>query len=146
MSEQLIILKTDTRHRVRTPVSQREALLDAFERTCMSGAQFAAHHGIRYSTFAGWCQKRRRSRGVTIIEPMEPPPTPLGWAQAVLASEHMPAHDDAPESPSARPLSVTLPGGATLLLESMAQVPLAAALLRAVPSSSVPNSSPSLTC
>lgn len=139
MSEELTILKTDTRHRVRTPASQREALLDAFERTSMSGAQFARHHGIRYPTFANWCQKRRRSGSMAKIKATaKAAPQPASsecsnWVEAVLATEH--ANANGPPLPSARTLSVALPGGATLHLESMAQVPLAAALLPAVQSS-----------
>jgi len=35
------VLKTDTRGRVRVPVERREALLDEFEKSGMSGAKFA---------------------------------------------------------------------------------------------------------
>jgi len=56
------ILKTDDRGRVRTPVDRREALLDEFERSGVSGMKFAQLAGIKYATFANWIQKRRRTR------------------------------------------------------------------------------------
>lgn len=40
----------------------REAVLDEFERGAMSGQAFARLHGIKYTTFASWIQKRRRKR------------------------------------------------------------------------------------
>ena len=49
-----IILKTDGLGRVRTSLAQREALLDAFERSGLSGMQFAALHGLKYPSFANW--------------------------------------------------------------------------------------------
>ena len=49
----LTILKTDTLgRREHTNPEHREAWLDAFEQTSMSGAAFARLHGIRYTTFA----------------------------------------------------------------------------------------------
>jgi DNA-binding transcriptional regulator/RsmH inhibitor MraZ len=46
------VLKTDTRGRVRVPAERREALLDEFEKSGMSGAKFARLAGIHYATFA----------------------------------------------------------------------------------------------
>lgn len=58
-----VILKADALGRVRTPALRREQLLDEFERTGMSGVQFAAFIGVKYQTFATWAQlRRRRSR------------------------------------------------------------------------------------
>ena len=56
------ILKTDARGRVQVTAERREALLDEFERSGMSGAGFSKHYGIKYSTFAYWIQARRRKR------------------------------------------------------------------------------------
>jgi transposase len=58
-----LILKTDALGRVRMPKDRREAILDAFERSGMSGQAFAARIGVKYLTFATWVQRRRRSRG-----------------------------------------------------------------------------------
>ena len=57
------ILKQDGRGRVRVPARRREALLDEFEKSGASGAQFARLAGIKYATFAGWVLKRRKVRG-----------------------------------------------------------------------------------
>jgi hypothetical protein len=54
------IFKRDTRGRVRVPKARREMLLDEWERSGGSAAQFADYVGIRYSTFANWIQKRRK--------------------------------------------------------------------------------------
>jgi hypothetical protein len=56
------VLKTDGRGRVRTPPAQREALLDEFERSGLSGMRFAALYGVKYPSFANWVQRRRRRR------------------------------------------------------------------------------------
>jgi hypothetical protein len=57
------ILKTDVLGRITVGRDQREAILDAFEASGMSGQAFAQHHGIKVQTFASWIQKRRRARG-----------------------------------------------------------------------------------
>jgi transposase len=61
--EETLILKTDVLGRVRMPKDRREAILDAFERSGMSGEAFAERIGVKYPTFATWVQKRRRNRG-----------------------------------------------------------------------------------
>jgi hypothetical protein len=65
-SEEVIvgdILKTDVLGRITVGRAQREAILDAFEASGMTGSAFALHHGIKIQTFASWIQKRRRKRG-----------------------------------------------------------------------------------
>jgi hypothetical protein len=57
------ILKTDVLGRITISRAQREAILDAFEASGMTGSTFALHHGIKIQTFASWIQKRRRARG-----------------------------------------------------------------------------------
>jgi len=56
------VLKSDLLGRVRTPAKRREAILDEFERSGMSGQAFAKQFGIKYSTFASWVQRRREER------------------------------------------------------------------------------------
>lgn len=46
------ILKVDARGRVQVTAERREALLDEFDRSGMSGAGFAKHYGIKYTPFA----------------------------------------------------------------------------------------------
>jgi len=56
------LLKTDVLGRGQIPRERREALLEEFERSGISAAQFARLAGIKYSTFAQWVQKHRRRR------------------------------------------------------------------------------------
>ena len=51
------ILKTDVIGRLRTPLARREQLLDEFEKSGLSGQEFAELAGIKYSTFATWAIK-----------------------------------------------------------------------------------------
>ena len=57
------ILKVDEVGRVRTPPEKREAMLAEYERSGMTGAQFARFVGVRYSTLMYWLQKRRKRAG-----------------------------------------------------------------------------------
>jgi len=50
--------------RVRLPRARREELLDEYERSGISGVQFAAYVRIKYSTLANWIQKRERCRDI----------------------------------------------------------------------------------
>jgi uncharacterized protein (DUF2126 family) len=56
------VLKRDARGRVRTTSEQREAILGEFERSGLSGPQFALVAGINYQTFATWRQQQQKSR------------------------------------------------------------------------------------
>lgn len=57
------ILRTDVLGRVQTPADLREAILDEYEKSGLSGTKFAKTRGIKYPTFATWIQKRRKVRG-----------------------------------------------------------------------------------
>ncbi len=107
------MLKTDTQGRVLTPAKDREALLDAFEESGMSGAAFARLHGIRYTTFASWRRARR-------LRHHAPEPNEVGFQEITLESEQRPG-------PA---LTVELPGGGRFKLERADQLPMAKALLR----------------
>ena len=83
-------LKRDARGRVRTSVRQREAILDEFERSGLSGPKFSQVSGVCYQTFGGWMLKRSRapgdyadlaSRGGCAWRP-EPGPALLRWVEA----------------------------------------------------------------
>ncbi len=54
------LLKTDMRGRVRSTRQQRDAVLDAYEASGLSGPEFARVHGVKYQTFATWRQKRKQ--------------------------------------------------------------------------------------
>ncbi len=55
------VLKRDSRGRVRTTEEQREAPLGEFERSGLSGPQFARVAGINYQTFATWRQQQHKN-------------------------------------------------------------------------------------
>ena len=54
------ILRKDSIGRVVVTRERRSALLEEFDRSGMSGAQFAKWAGIKYQTFAYWVQQRRK--------------------------------------------------------------------------------------
>ena len=95
----------DTQGRVRTSREQRRLILTEFERSGMSAAQFARRTGLKYSTFAAWLQRCRRTN-----RPARKAPVRLLEAG----------------------LTVLLPGGARLEICEASQVPLAAALVQAL--------------
>ena len=104
----------DTKGRVRTSKEQRRIILAEFQRSGMSAARFAQRTGLKYSTFAGWVQRYRR--------PKRPgPKSPVRLLEAVVAP-----------TPLTSPLQVQLPGGARLEVYEASQIPLVAALVRAL--------------
>ena len=58
----LEILKTDRIGRVQRSREEIDAILDSFEASAMSGAEFARQHGLNYPTFASWRARRRKER------------------------------------------------------------------------------------
>ena len=108
------VLKIDERGRVRVPVERREALLDEFEKSGMSGAKFARLAGIKYATFANWTQARRKAK---VQE--TPGSEPLRLIEAVM--------DGGGSGPGG--LVIELPGGGRVRVESPLQLRLAAELL-----------------
>jgi hypothetical protein len=116
------VLKSDVLGRVRTPPERREALLDEFERSGLTGQKFAALVGVKYQTFASWRHKRQKNpgrdakpkrAGAAIGESK-----PIQWLEAVA------------ETGEARELQVDLPGGASVKIRDGKQAALAARLLR----------------
>jgi hypothetical protein len=57
-----IILKTDSRGRVRTPAQRRAQLLAEFERSGLLATKFAELVGVKYQTFCTWVQQQRKVR------------------------------------------------------------------------------------
>jgi hypothetical protein len=117
------ILRTDVQGRVRTPAARRESLLDEFERSGLSGAKFAALAGIKYQTFAAWAA-RRRQQGVA--KGAARPAHSVRWLEAVVREAQ------APEVPNPGRVVLRLPCGSHLEVADLKQVPLAAALVRAL--------------
>ena len=83
----------DTQGRVRTTREQRRVILAEFERSGLSAAEFARRTGLKYSTFAVWVQRGRRTK-----RPARKSPVRL--LEAVLTT-----------SLPAPALTVLLPGG-----------------------------------
>lgn len=117
------ILKTDTKGRIRTPLARREQLLDEFERSGLSAAKFAELAGLKYQTFAGWVQRRRKQRGAAapVVAPA-PEPGQLRWLEAVVEQA----------AGDAAGVCLQLPGGVRLEVNTPRQAVLAAELLRAL--------------
>jgi transposase-like protein len=106
----------DTKGRVRTSREQRRLVLAEFQRSGLSAARFAQRMGLKYSTFAGWVQRSRRTKRPRQVQP-------LRLLEAVVAS-----------SPTAAALTVQLPGGARIEIRDTSQVALAAVLIQALQS------------
>jgi hypothetical protein len=65
------ILKQDKLGRVKTPAARREAILDEFERSGMSGAAFAGYIGMKCQTLASWVHLRKvQTTGAWASRPM----------------------------------------------------------------------------
>jgi transposase len=107
---------------VWTPRERREQLLDEFEQTGASAAVFAKIAGLRYSTFAGWVNRRRKQRGSSGDEKSAP-----GKLVQFVEAAVQPRGQTRAGS-----LRLELPGGAHALLGTSAEVALAAELLQAL--------------
>lgn len=123
------VLKRDAAGRVHATVEQRQAALAEFERSGLSGPQFARVAGIAYQTFASWRHKQKkgdgaeRSRPAVVRQRVEPVVPRL-----VEALVQYPKAD----ATSCAALVVRLDGGASLEITLAAQVPLAAKLIQAL--------------
>jgi len=132
MSGELEIFKTDRRGRVRVPLERREALMDEFQKSGLSGAEFARLAGIKYATFANWRQKRRKAGG-----PGEGPMEPGGTTGSVMSEgpvrilEAVVEERATAQRMTGQPvgLLIELPGGGRMEVQSSCHVRLAAELL-----------------
>jgi transposase-like protein len=67
-----------SRRRVRrTRADQRAQLLVAFDRSGLSAAAFARQHGLNYTTFCGWRQRRSRTKPSPAFVQVELPSPPV---------------------------------------------------------------------
>lgn len=116
------VLKSDVLGRVRTPPERREALLDEFERSGLTGQKFAALVGVKYQTFASWRHKRQKlgegRRKLDLAAASAGQTKSIQWFEAVTGTEEV------------RELRVDLPGGASVTISDGKQAALAARLLR----------------
>jgi hypothetical protein len=117
------ILKADELGRVRTPKERREAMLDEFEASGLSGAKFAQMVGVKYQTFAYWAARRRRANEQHPGKAVAGPVPQLRWVEAVVEKG---------SGARAAALTVHLPGGARMEIGDANQAMLAAALLRSL--------------
>jgi transposase-like protein len=109
----------DSKGRVRVSKEQRQLILAEFERSGVSAVQFAKRIGLKYSTLAGWLQRYRRKK----------PPgkaRPVRLLEAVV--EPAPAGGPVPASS----VILRLPDGTQAELSDVKQIPVVAALLRAL--------------
>ena len=120
------ILKTDSLARVRTPPERKRELLEEFDRSGLSGAKFASLVGIKYQTFAAWAAKRKREGQIVAPANAEAVGAKVRWLEAVI--------DQAQAADGRTPAALTLQfaGGARAEIASVKQIPVAAALLRAL--------------
>jgi hypothetical protein len=114
------LLQADERGRVRVSRDRREALLEEFERSGMSGAKFARLAGIKYPTFMYWL-KQREPRGSEDGAEL-PEGRSVRFVEALIEGS-------CGRTPS-EGLTIELAGGARLRVESPIQLRLAAELLR----------------
>lgn len=137
MKDGVQMLKSDERGRVRMPPERREALLDEFEKSGLSGMKFARMVGIKYPTFALWSQRRRQQRQADGTAPAPASTSSvekMRWLEAVVEQKNLPAG----ATPSV--LTIHLPGGARMEIADARQAALAAVLLRSL------ENKPALSC
>jgi len=126
-----MILKTDRRGRLRFTHEQRNAMLEAYDASGLSGPKFAQLHGINYQTFAGWVQRRKRPTA----------PARTGGGLLTLLEATVDCRPDRPD----RSLEVVLPGGARVLIDNRPPLGLAAALNRPPPTGPAGLTSPAVS-
>jgi hypothetical protein len=133
------ILKTDVLGRITVGSAQREAILDAFEASGMTGQAFALHHGIKIQTFASWIQKRRRRRGDYQNESLcrklrmrkDPPQVGLKKVARPQVSMNLIEVNLQNETPKMHEaFEVILPGGAVVRIRHESQLGLLQILMR----------------
>ena len=122
------ILSQDARGRVLVSQERREALLEEFDRSGMSGVRFAQYLGIKYTTLAHWLKRRRQQRQkkkLLISGGVETEPTRGHgrWIEAVVDKNGSPTRD-----PSGT-LRIYFGAGSYCQISTAAEVALAAELL-----------------
>ena len=111
----LLPIKTDKAGRRRLSSEHKEALLDAFEESSMSGAQFSKKYGLVYPTFASWVKKRKELK-----ENQESGSSSLNrFVEVALKNEE-----------SSGGLVVELSQGARIQINESGHIALAAALIK----------------
>jgi len=114
------VLKVDTVGRVRTPREKQEAILSAYGSSGMTGQQFAAYVGVKYSTLMSWVGKARRANkpGGELSKPAG-----MRWVEATVESSR---------SEQGEGLSIEIGGGVRVEVFNSRQAGLAAELIRSL--------------
>jgi len=115
------ILKVDEVGRIQTPPEKREALLAEYDRSGMTGAQFARFSGVRYASLMYWLQRRRKEAGRSeqVTTPGHNHPR---WLEARVAEE----------IPKSGNLVLEMGGGVRMLVGNRTQAALAGEVLLAM--------------
>ncbi len=111
-----VILRTDRRGRLRYTPEQRQAFIEAYQSSGLSGPRFAAMHGVHYQTLVSWLKK---SRPVDADHPALRSLVPAeldGVAQC--------------HAPAVLPMEILLPCGVKIAIHAPSQLDLAASLIR----------------
>jgi len=118
------LIKTDRLGRIRVTLQHREALLDKFEQSGMSGQRFTDLHGIKYTTFANWRQQRR-------VKLAQYPDVRASAPHDLIdsLSEVVVQNVASPIPPKAPVLQVDLGGGVSLTIQGETDLGLAAKLI-----------------
>ncbi|MDF1815608.1 MAG: hypothetical protein P1V20_25645 [Verrucomicrobiales bacterium] len=116
------IIKADSKGRLQIPVERRDALLAEFDRSGMSGAAFARHYGIKYTTFAHWIRTRRNQK------------TRGRQRKRAASKSQFLMIETTPGTTSADKdgVKIELPNGCRVSLHSRQEVELVAALINAL--------------
>jgi transposase-like protein len=61
------IIRTGSDGRLRYSPTQRQELLDGFDRSGISAMSFSRQHGIHYQTFIAWLRKRRENSSSSAV-------------------------------------------------------------------------------
>ena len=122
------LIRSDRRGRLLVRAEQRAAILQAFDAGSLSAMAFCRQHGLSYSTFATWIQKRRRESSTSTPEVRAPALASPSFAEVQL---DQPAIFAQPR----HPIKLNLPSGASVEIGDPSQMPLVVELLRHLSSS-----------
>lgn len=125
------VLKTDARGRVRSTPAQRQAVLEEFERSGLSGPQFSRVAGIPYQTFAAWRRRRHKSSAQSSSVAMTTAGTSSGARQVRLVEAVMAAPSTSGAATHVA-FRIELPGGSSVVVSHPAQVTVVAELIKAI--------------
>jgi len=120
------VIRSDRRGRFLVRAEQRRLILQAFDASSLSAMAFSRQHGLCYSTFANWVQKRRKDAAAppSPVACVAPPDKPV-FAE-VLVRETKTIRDPLPS------LKVNLPCGVSFEINDPAQLPLVIDLVQAL--------------